>query len=144
MRTKQTACATEMQMLWIHSPAQMVPSLWKDVQHVGRSTTTKRYAEVAGTKKVHSIDPQKEQHQDEDEIDKVNIYSIYIDSITLNSKHSVITTNLNTSSRQAASVVSYKIDSGSNGNIMPFHIFKKVYPRSTKNHWQQQKMTTSN
>ena len=29
-------------------------------------------------------------------------------------------------------MVSYKIDSGSNGNLMPFHIFKKVYPRSTK------------
>ena len=73
-----------------------------------------------------------EQHQDDDEIEKVNINSIYTDSITLNSKCSVITANLNTSLSQAKFVVSYKIDSGSEGNIMPFHIFKRFYPRSTK------------
>ena len=36
-------------------------------------------------KRVHAIDPQVKQHQDEDEIKKVNINSIYIDFITLNS-----------------------------------------------------------
>ena len=50
---------------------------------------------------MYSIDLEVEQHEDEDKIEKVNINSIYIDSITLNSKCSVITANLNTSSSQA-------------------------------------------
>ena len=33
-------------------------------------------------KRLHSTDPQVEQHQDEDDIEKVNINSVYIDSIT--------------------------------------------------------------
>ena len=66
-------------------------------------------------KRVHNIDPQVEWHQDKDNLDKVNINSTYIDSFSLNSKWSVITVHLNTSSRQATLAVSYKIDSGSVG-----------------------------
>ena len=72
-----------------------------------------------------------EQYQDEDEIEKVNINSIYIDSITLNIKCLVITASLNTSSSQAKLVASYKIDSGTYSNKRHFRIFKKLYPRST-------------
>ena len=81
---------------------------------------------------LHSIKPQKEQHQDKDDIDKVNINSININFITFDSKCSVITAKLNTSSCQAPSVVPHKVNSGSDGNIMPFHIFKKICPRFTK------------
>ena len=63
------------------------------------------------------------------DIDKVNINSINKNSIIFNSKCSVITENLCTSSSQATLVVPYKVDSGSDGNIMPFHIFfKKIIP----------------
>ena len=79
------------------------------LKEVCRSDTSRR---------LYSIDPLKKQYKDEDEIDKVNINSIYIDSITLNSKHSVITGNLNISSRQATLLVSYKVGSGSDGNII--------------------------
>ena len=75
-------------------------------------------------KRVYHIDPHVEQYQDEDETDKVNINSFYIGYITLNGKLSVIRANWNTSSRQTASVITHKIDSGSDENIMPFHILQ--------------------
>ena len=81
-------------------------------------------------KRWHSIDQQEEQHQDKDNIDKVNISSININFITLNSKCSVITVNSNTSS-QATSVVSYKVDSGSDGNNA-FSYFKIIIPQVNK------------
>ena len=88
----------------------------------------KEVCKSAKSKKFQSIDPQdKEHHHNEGNIDKVNINSININPITFNSKCSVITTNLNTSLSQATWVVPYKVDSLSNGNIMPFHILKKNY-----------------
>ena len=82
--------------------------------------------------KLHRIDLQKEQHQDQDDIDKVNIYFININSIIFHNECSVFTLNLNTSSCQAILVVPKKVSAGSDGNIMPFHIVKKVNLRSTK------------
>ena len=79
-----------------------------------------------------SINQQEEQNQDEDSMDKVNINSININAITFNSKCSVITANLNTSSSHATSVIQYKRDLGSDGNIMPFYIFKNHSLGSTK------------
>ena len=57
---------------------------------------------------------------------------ININSITFNSKHSGITANLNTSPSQDTPLLPYKVGSRSNGNIMPFHILNKLFPRSTK------------
>ena len=74
----------------------------------------------------------KEQHQDKDNIDKVKMYSININFMICNSKQLIITANSNTSSIQATLVVPYKVDLDSNGKIMLFHIFLKLYPRSKK------------
>ena len=92
----------------------------RHVQCVEKTTTSKRSAEgcKALTHKKNAM--------------KVNINSMNINSIMLNSKCSVITANLKTSSSQASFVVPYKVDSCSNGNIMPFHIFRNLYLRSTK------------
>ena len=81
------------------------------------------------SKKLHSIDLQEEQHHNKGDIDKVNMNSVNINSITFNSKHSVITANLNTSLISQATLV---VGLGSDGNIMLFHIFTKLFPKSTK------------
>ena len=110
----------------------MIPGIWEDVGSMWEKlTTSKKSAEVA-VAKSQSINPQEEQYQDEDDIDKVNLNSMNINSIPFHSTCSVITANLSTSSSQAASVVPYTVDSGDSGNILPFHIFKKLFPRSTK------------
>ena len=70
-----------MQLLWIHSAPQWCPAYGKMCTVFGKIN---HYKEVSGTgrkKSVQSIDPHVEQHQDEDNTEKVNINSIYIDSI---------------------------------------------------------------
>ena len=43
------------------------------------------------------------------------------------------------SSSQASIIVHYKLDIGSDGNIMPLHLYKKLFPRVTKNNLHKQK-----
>ena len=39
--------------------------------------------------------------------------------------------NLQTSSNKVIITVPYKVDMGSNGNIIPLYIYKKLYPKAT-------------
>ena len=90
MITNQNTCETEMEIMQFHSPTQIVPNILKDMFSMWKKNNhIKEVCRSGRNRRLHSIDPQKEQHQDKDKIDKVNINSIYIDSITLNSKHSV-------------------------------------------------------
>ena len=54
-----------------------------------------------------------------------------INSIQFNKKHSVLTTNLKTFAGKNDIMVSYKIDTGRDGNIMPLHMYKKLFPNIT-------------
>ena len=52
--------------------------------------------------------------------------------IIFNSKWLVITANLKTSSNQVSITVPYKVDTGSDGNIMPLHLYKRLFPGAAK------------
>ena len=89
---------------------------------------------------VHDLEQEPDQHhEEEDNIDMVNI-----NSIIFNSKWLVITANLKTSSNQVSILVPYKVDTGSDGNIMPLHLYKRLFPSATKNNWQQPKIRIFN
>ena len=60
-----------------------------------------------------------------------NIDSVHINPIHFNKNHSLITVNLKTSTGPNNVMVPYKVDTGSDGNIMPFHIYKKLFPKIT-------------
>ena len=79
---------------------------------------------------VHNIKQVPDQcNVEEDHIDMVNI-----NSITFNSKWSAITANLKMTSNQVSVIISYNIDTGSDGNIMPLHLCKKLFPKATVEH----------
>ena len=61
---------------------------------------------------------------EEDHIDTVNI-----NSITFNSKCWAIAANFKMVSNQVGVIISYKVDTGSDGNTMPLHLYK-VIPRA--------------
>ena len=65
---------------------------------------------------------------------------VNINSIIFNSKWLVITANLKTSLNQVSIIVPYKVDTGSDENIMPLHLYKRLFPRATK----EQLATTKN
>ena len=82
---------------------------------------------------MHSTDQETDQYQKEYNIDMVNI-----NSINFKSKCSVITALLKTSPNQARVIARYKVDTGSDGNIMPFPIYKNYsLGPQTNNVWQQ-------
>ena len=56
---------------------------------------------------------------------------VNINSIRFNSNHSAIIANLKASSNTVVITVPYKVDTGSNGNIMPFYMYKKLFLRAT-------------
>ena len=56
---------------------------------------------------------------------------VSINSVQFNKICSVLTAKLKTSMGQNSIVVLYKIDTGSDGNIMPGCIFKKLFPEVT-------------
>ena len=72
-------------------------------------------------------DVEQEAVQDSDE--ENNIASVSINSIHFNKNCSIITVNLKTSAGPNNMMVPYMVDTGSNGNIMPLHIYKKLFAR---------------
>ena len=62
---------------------------------------------------------------------ETDIEIVNFNSINFNCNYSLIIANLETSSNTVLSMVSYKVDTGSDGNIMPLYIYKKVFPRET-------------
>ena len=63
----------------------------------------------------------------ETDVEMVNIISIQFKST-----HSAIIANLKTSWNKVVMTVPYKIDMGSNGNIMPFYMYKKIISYDNK------------
>ena len=59
---------------------------------------------------------------------------VNINSIRFNFSHSAIIINLKTSSHNVVITVPYKVDMGSYRNLMPFYIYKKLFPRATVEH----------
>ena len=60
---------------------------------------------------------------------------VNINSFIFNRKQSVITANLKASSNQVSIIVPYKVDTGSDGHIMPLHLYKSLFPRAIKEQW---------
>ena len=50
---------------------------------------------------------------------------VNINSVRVTSNHSAVIANLKISSNKVIFTVSYKLDMESDGNIMPFYIYKK-------------------
>ena len=67
------------------------------------------------------------QEPQEEEIETVSIYLVY-----LNKNWSLITAHLETHVGKTTVEIPHKIDMGSEGNIMPLYILKKLFKNMTK------------
>ena len=70
---------------------------------------------------VHEVEIEMAQEPQEEGIETVSINSIY-----LNKNQSLITAHLEMQVGKTTIEVPYKIDTGSEGNLMPLYIFKKL------------------
>ena len=60
---------------------------------------------------------------------KGEIETVSINSVHMNKNWSLLTAKLKTCTGNNKLTVPYKIDTGSDGNKMPWYIFKKLFPR---------------
>ena len=104
------------------------------IQHIGNHVpvaekwvTSRRYAEAGGTATVHEVEVEVTPELQEEDIETVSINSIY-----LNRNRSLITAHLKMQVGKTTTEVPYKIDTDSEGNIMPLYIFKKLFKNMTE------------
>ena len=71
---------------------------------------------------VHEVEVEVMPEPQEEDIEIVSINSIY-----LNRNQSLITTHLKMQAGKSVTEIPYKIDTSSEGNIMPLYIFKKLF-----------------
>ena len=86
-----------------HLPRQCL-AYGKRCSACGKINHYKEVCRIRRNKKMHNTNPETDQYQKENDTDMVNINSIHI-----NSKHSIITANLKTSSKQAIIVIHYQV-----------------------------------
>ena len=70
-----------------------------------------------------------------DQEQEIDIEMVNMNSKKLNSNHSTIIADLKTSSNKVIIMVPYKVDMGSEGNIMSLYIYRKLFPRGTIKQW---------
>ena len=78
---------------------------------------------------VNDMEQEMSQEYSKDEIKMMSINSVY-----MNKNQSMLTAKVDTHTGNNKITIPYKIDTGSHGNIMPWFIFKKLFPRATEAH----------
>ena len=71
------------------------------------------------------------------EVNEGEVETISIDSVHLNKNQSLITAKLETQAHRNTIEIPYKIDTGSDGNIMPLLMFKKLFRNTTEEQVQK-------
>ena len=127
---------TKLQILWMHPSTQMMPNIWEEIHEVQQDEPFPRCFWECKRQSSPQYEAGSRPRLGRRKSHWHNEYKFQI----FNSNHSVITANLKTSSNNVIITVPYKIDTSSNGNVMPLHIYKKVFPRATK----EQLMATRN
>ena len=80
---------------------------------------------------MHKMHKEEEVTMQNQEESNKSFYSISMKYLTFHYMKSVIFTTLELSISFKMSKIVYKIDTGSDGNLMPFQILKILFPRST-------------
>ena len=78
------------------------------------------------------------------EYNKGKIEMVGIDSVHMNKNHSLLTVELETCAGNNKIIVLYKIDTGHKGNIMLWHIFKRLFKMLQKLNSKRALKGTSN
>ena len=111
-----------------HAPRQC-PAYGKTCNSCGKMGHFKKVCRSRRDQAVHEVEVEMTPEPQEEEIETVSINSLY-----LNRNRSLITAHLKMQVGKTTIEVPYKIDTGSEGNLMPLYIFKKIvqkYARGT-------------
>ena len=104
-----------------HVPRQC-PAYGKTCTGCGKSGHFKKVCRSRRDCTIHEVELEMAQEPQKEEIETVSINSIY-----LNKKCLLITARLEMQVGENTIEVPYKIDTGSEGNLMPLYIFKRLF-----------------
>ena len=111
-------------------------SVWNMGRHVwvvARIDTSRRYATAEERERVvNEIEVDTFQ-----EYSKGKIETVSIDSVHLNKNWSLLMAELEMCEGANKIIILYKIDTGSKGNIMPWHIFKRLFKSITEDEFKK-------
>ena len=107
----------------IHAP-QQCPAYGKTCTGCGKMGHYKKVCRSKRDCTVHELQVEMVQDSQDEEIETLSINSIY-----LNKNRSLITVHLEMQVGKNMVEIPHKIDTGSEGNIMPLYIFKKTVQR---------------
>ena len=116
-----------MQLLWWESCTHAVLSYGKTCTRCGKMGHFKKVCRRKRDHVVHEVEMEMVQGPQEEVVETVSINSVY-----LNRNRSLITAQLEIQVGETTLEVSYKIDTGSEGNLMPLYIFKKLFKNMSK------------
>ena len=97
------------------------------VQNMARWSTSGRCAAVEGAGQSMRSSKEVSEEYREDKIEMVSVNSVY-----MNKSQLMLTAKLDMHTGNNKIAIPYKIDTGSDGNIMPRYIFKKWFQRVTE------------
>ena len=110
----------------LHQPRQC-PAYGKMCVGCGKMMHFKKVCHSKRSRVVNKMEQETSQEYSKDEIETVSI-----DSVHMNKNQSMLTAELEMHTSNNKLTFPYKIDRGSDDNIMPWHIFKKLFPRVTE------------
>ena len=108
------------------------PAYGKTCAGCGKMGHFKKVCQSRRDRAVHELEVEVVQ-----EIDEGKIETVSIDSVHLNKNQSVITAKLEIQAGRNTIEIPYKIDTGSEGNIMPLIMFKKLFKNTTEEQLQK-------
>ena len=113
-------------LLWFWPPILTMSTIWEDVWDLWEDKLLKAVCRSNKNRRVamHEIE---QEATNENHIDIVTIISI-----RSNSKLSIIVVKLKMSSIQKSAIIPHNIDTGGDGNVMPIHIVRILFPKPKK------------
>ena len=116
-----------MQILWGVHQLRQCPAYRKTCVECRKVGHFRKVCHSRRSRMVNDMGQEASQEYREDEIEMVSINSVY-----MNKNQSMLTAKLEMHADNNIITILYKIDTGSDGNIRPWYIFKKLIPRITE------------
>ena len=110
----------------IHTPRQC-PAYGKTCASCGKMGHFRKVCQSWRDQAVHKLEVEGEQ-----KVHKGEIETVSVDSVHLNKNQSLITANLEMQAGKNVIETPYKIDTGSEGNIIMLYILKKMFKNMTE------------
>ena len=116
-----------MPVLWQSTPTESVSHIWEDMCRLWQDWTLQECMPQQKRQVVNKIEVETSH-----EYSKGKIETVSIDFVHLNKSQSLLMVELEIHAGTNKIIILYKIDMGSKGNVMLWHIYKRLFKNLTE------------